>query len=303
MMSVFTAPAIVMIPLMGLLTDRWLDRAEPVWDDTTPWSLNKYRRFIAQVGGWEAYQSVLRAARRVADRHGASIANVATRAVLDTPGVGGVIVGARLGASEHVEDTLRVFDLALSERDHAELEAAIAELSPVPGDCGDEYRRPPYLTASGDLSHHLDGLPPPYPVEVRPDGRRIVDTGTRWERIAGYARAWRDGDRVQVSGTTAQHGERLVGGQDAASQTHFVLDKIAGTLRSLGVSLDEVVRTRVFVPHAADVEAVARAHGDRLRHVRPANTLVLAGPVGDDLQDEIAVEAVASHDDSRVPAS
>lgn len=277
----------------GLLTDRWLDRPEPAWNERTPWSLNKYRRFITQVGGWSAYQAVLRAARNVADRHGASIANVATKAILDTPGVGGVIVGARLGESEHVEDTLRVFELELTPEDRAELDAAIAGLSPVPGDCGDEYRKPPFLTASGDLSHHLEALPPPYPVERHANGRRIVTTGTYWEAAAGYARAVREGDRIHVSGTTANHGERRVGGDDAASQTHFVLDKIEGTLRSLGASLDDVVRTRIFVADPDDVEAVSRAHGARLGHVRPANTLVLAGLVGDRLKVEIEADAVA----------
>jgi len=276
----------------GLLTDRWLGRPEPTWDDeATPWSLNKYRRFIEQVGGWAAYQAVLRAARNVADRHDASIANVATRAILDTPGVGGVIIGARLGESEHVDDTLRTFAIELSAEDHAELSAAIAGLSPVPGDCGDEYRKPPFLTASGDLSHHLDALPAPYPVASLPGGRRVVTTGTTWETIAGYARAVRDGATVHVSGTTANHRERLVGGGDAASQTHFVLDKIEGTLRSLGASLDDVIRTRIFVADEADVEAISRAHGARLGHVLPANTLVLAGLVGDQLKVEIEAEA------------
>jgi aryl-alcohol dehydrogenase-like predicted oxidoreductase/enamine deaminase RidA (YjgF/YER057c/UK114 family) len=276
----------------GLLTDRWLDRLEPAWDDdATPWSLNKYRRFIEQVGGWDAYQAVLRAARRVADRHGVSIANVATRAILDVPGVGGVIVGARLGRSEHVADTLRTFAFALDDDDHAELQRATHGLAPVPGDCGDEYRKPPFLTASGDLSHHLDALPAPYPTERTDDGRTLVATGTLWEGIAGYARAVRDGDRIHVSGTTANHGDRVVGGRDASSQTHFVLDKIEGSLRSLGARLEDVVRTRIFVADPADVEAISRAHGARLGHVRPANTLVITGLVGDDLKVEIEAEA------------
>lgn len=280
----------------GLLSDRWLGRAQPDWDDaSTPWSLNKYRRFIEQVGGWDAYQAVLRAARAVADRHGVSVANVATRAVLDTPGVGGVIVGARLGESEHVDDTLRSFEWTPTDEDRALLEGAIAGLAPVPGDCGDEYRKPPYLTASGDLSHHLASVPAPYASEALPDGRIVVSTGTRWEAVAGYARAVRDGDRVHVSGTTAQHGERLIGGSDAASQTHFVLDKLAGSLRSLGASLEDVVRTRIFVADAADAETVSRVHGERMRAIRPANTLVLAGLVGDGLKVEIEAEARVRH--------
>jgi aryl-alcohol dehydrogenase-like predicted oxidoreductase/enamine deaminase RidA (YjgF/YER057c/UK114 family) len=276
----------------GLLTDRWLGRQEPTWDETTPWSLNKYRRFIAVIGGWEAYQGVLRAARRVADRHGVSIANVATRAILDEPGVGGVIVGARLGESEHIVDTTRVFGLRLDDVDRAELAEAIGALRPVPGDCGDEYRKPPFLTASGDLSHHLEALPAPYPAVDAAGGRRIVSTGTQWEALAGYARAVREGDRVYVSGTTAHHGERLVGGREAGSQTVFVLDKIEGALRSLGAGLDDVVRTRVFVADAGDVEAVSRAHGRRFGHVLPANTLVVAELVGEGLLVEIEAEAV-----------
>lgn len=275
----------------GLLTGRWLGEREPAWDDTTPWSLNKYRRFVEQVGGWDVYQNLLETAAAVAERHGVSVANVAVRAVLDTPGVGGVIVGARLGESEHIGDTLRMLELELTERDRAELDAAIAELSPVPGDCGDEYREPPFLTASGDLSHHLDALPAPYPSETTPRGRRIVTTGTRWEEVAGYCRAVRVGDRVLVSGTTARHGARIVGGDSAASQTHFVLDKIAGALRTLGASLDDVVRTRVYVPDLDDVEAVARAHGERLGDVRPANTLIVARLAGNDERVEIEAEA------------
>jgi len=65
--------------------------------------------------------------------------------------------------------------------------------------------------------------------------------------MAGYCRALRAGDRIFVSGTTATHGERIIGGKDPAAQTHFVIDKIEGALQSLGSRLEDVVRTRVFV--------------------------------------------------------
>ena len=55
-------------------------------------------------------------------------------------------------------------------------------------------------------------------------------TGTVWESAAGFARAIRVGDRVLVSGTTATHGTRLVGGDDAEAQTHAAIDKVAGAL-------------------------------------------------------------------------
>ena len=172
-----------------------------------------------------------------------------------------------------------------------ELEAAIAALAPLPGDCGDEYRKPPFLTASGDLSDHLQTLPAPFETRTLPDGRQVVQTGTAWERDAGYARAVRVGSRILVSGTTARHGARLLGGDDAASQAEFAFDKIEGTLRSLGASLEHVVRTRVYVAHDEDVEAVARVHGRRMGQVLPANTLVGARLADPGERVEIEAEA------------
>lgn len=275
----------------GWLTERWLGHAEPDWERTGTWSQMKYARFIHAAGGWDGLQRVLTAAAAVAERHGVPIAAVASRYILDQPGVAGVIVGARLGERAHIEDTCRVFALRLTEEDRVEIAAALATLDPIPGDCGDEYRQPPFLTASGDLSHHLDTLPPPYRTEPGVGGRTICLSGTPWEAMAGYSRAVRHGRRISVSGTTATLGSRLIGGTDAAAQAHFVIDKIAGALQSLGGSLQDVVRTRVFVPHIADWEAVARVHGARFAGIMPANTLVGAPLVGDEYLVEIEAEA------------
>ena len=278
----------------GFLSDRWLDRAEPDWDTLDTWSQMKYGRFVRTAGGWEALQRVLRAARQVADRHDVSIANVACRYVLEQPAVGGIIIGARLGSSEHIADTQRLFAFTLTEQDHVELEAAVATLDPLPGEPGDEYRVPPFLTASGDLSHHVASFPSPYPVRVDAHGRRRVLSGTVWERDAGYARAMRVGDRITVSGTTATHGARCIGGTDPAAQAHFVIDKIAGSLQALGSRLDDVIRTRIYVRDLAHWEAVARVHGERFGHIQPANTLVQAALVGDEYLVEIEAEAVVT---------
>jgi aryl-alcohol dehydrogenase-like predicted oxidoreductase/enamine deaminase RidA (YjgF/YER057c/UK114 family) len=275
----------------GFLTERWLGAPEPADDDLATWSLMKYKRFIDAAGGWAAFQQVLTAADMVARRLGVSIANVATRCVLEQPGVTAVIVGARLGQREHVDETVKLFDFALDERSHAELDDAIDKLRPMPGDCGDEYRRPPFLTASGDLSHHLREFPAPYPVRVGERGRRRALSGTVWEDLAGFSRAVRVGNRVVVSGTTATHGNRCVGGKDAAAQAHFAIDKIEGALESLGSSLGDVVRTRVFVKRMSDWEAVARAHGERFAGIQPANTLVQADLVGNEYLVEIEADA------------
>jgi len=277
----------------GLLSERWLGRPEPDAAALETWSQMKYHRFVSAAGGWAPFQRLLEALKRVADRLGVSMANVAARYVLEQPQVAGVIVGARVGRSAHVDDTVRLFSFALDGDARAGLDGALAGLTPIPGDSGDEYRRPPFLTASGDLSHHLRGFPPPFEVRGDARDRRRAFSGTVWEERAGFARAIREGDRVLVSGTTATHGTRLIGGTDAEAQAHAVIDKVEGALRSLGATLEDVVRTRLFVARAEDAAAVTRAHGRRFGAIRPANTLVLAGLVGEGYLLEMEAEAVA----------
>jgi aryl-alcohol dehydrogenase-like predicted oxidoreductase/enamine deaminase RidA (YjgF/YER057c/UK114 family) len=275
----------------GWLTERWLGQEEPDWERSGTWSQLKYGRFVRAAGGWAGLQRVLEAARAVATRHGVSIANVASRFILEQPGVAGVIIGARLGEREHIADTLRIFSFSLTESDRAELQRAIDTLQPIPGDCGDEYRRPPFLTASGDLSHHLETVPAPYQVVAGADGRTRCFSGTPWEPMAGYARAVRHGRRISVSGTTATLGNRVIGGRDPAAQAHFAIDKIEGALQSLGATLADVVRTRVYVKNVRDWEAVARVHGARFGAIVPANTLVAAPLIGDEYLVEIEADA------------
>ena len=276
----------------GLLTERWLGAPSPDVDGLETWSQMKYRRFVDAAGGWDVYQNLLQAVKGAADRLGVSMANVATRAMLEAPAVGGVIIGARLGRSDHIDDTLRLFDFELDEQSRAEISAAQAALQPIPGDCGDEYRKPPFLTAAGDLSDHFEEMPPPYPVFDGPGDRTRALSGTVWEDLAGFSRAIRRGDRIFVSGTTATHGDRLIGGTDAGSQAHYCLDKIEGAVQSLGGTLDDIVRTRIYVVRPEDAEAISRAHGARLGHLQPANTLVQAGLIGDGYLVEIEAEAV-----------
>ena len=280
----------------GFLSERWLGAPEPAaTGEIGDWSKMKYRRFIDAVGGWAALQGVLQAAHTVAQRHGVSIANVAARWVLEQPAVAAVIVGARLLEREHRADNARVFSFCLDEEDHALLERAFAATQRIPGDCGDEYRKPPFLTASGDLSHHLDSLPKVYdkqPVPGHADRWRI-SSGSVWEPLAGYSRAVRSGNRILVSGTTATHGAgQLVGRGDAGAQATWILDKIAAALSSLGGRLEDVVRTRVYLQDVADWEAVSREHGRVFGDIRPANTLMQVGAlVGEGYKVEIEAEA------------
>jgi len=277
----------------GFLTDRWVGQSEPV--DIPDWSKSKYKRFIDAVGGWGVLQGILDAASRIADRHGVSVANVATRWVLDHPAVAAAIVGARPGEREHRAANLGAFDFSFDAADCALLGEALAAAAPVPGDCGDEYRRPPFLTASGDLSHHLEGMPKVYAAEPVPgrQGRWRVDSGSVWEPIAGYSRAVRAGSHVLVSGTTATHGKGAVVCEgDAEGQAVHILDKIAASLEALGASLDDVVRTRVYLSDADDWDAVSRAHGRCFGAVRPANTLLEIGRLVGAYKVEIDAEAI-----------
>jgi aryl-alcohol dehydrogenase-like predicted oxidoreductase/enamine deaminase RidA (YjgF/YER057c/UK114 family) len=277
----------------GFLSERFVGVPEPA--EMPDWSRMKYRRFIDAAGGWDAFQGVLGAAAAIAEKHGVSIANVATRWVLDQPHVAGVIVGARLGEREHRADNLKVFSFALDDEDRARLDEAFGGTRPIPGDCGDEYRRPPYLTASGDLSHHLSALPSPFAATEVPGrpGRLHVSSGSRWEPLAGYSRAVRVGDRIFVSGTTATHGtDRVVAPGDAGAQTTYVLDKILAAVRALGGAPEDIVRTRVALADPADAMAVSLAHGRVFGEIRPANTLYAVGGLIGDYRVEIDAEAV-----------
>jgi aryl-alcohol dehydrogenase-like predicted oxidoreductase/enamine deaminase RidA (YjgF/YER057c/UK114 family) len=278
----------------GFLTDRWVGADEPT---TIPdWSKSKYKRFIDVIGGWKAVQTILAAAAAIARKHGVSVANVATRWVLEQPAVAAVIVGARLGEREHRDDNLRLFSFALDSEDHARLAHAFRQTSPVPGDCGDEYRRPPFLTASGDLSHHLDSVPKVYAAEPVPGkpGRLRVSTGSVWEPLAGYSRAVKVGDRIMVSGTTATHGSGMViAPGDPGAQATYILDKIAASLAPLGATMADVVRTRVYLANADDWEPVSRVHGRVFGETRPANTLLeISRLVGTGYLVEIEAEAI-----------
>ena len=220
------------------------------------------------------------------------MANIASRFILDQPAVGAVIIGARLGQSEHIQNNQAILGFKPEEEDWHAIKSAIHALNPIPGDCGDEYRKPPFLTASGDLSHHLDSLPPPCPTKPGPSGRICAFSGTVWEDLAGFSRAVRKEDRILVSGTTATHGDRVIGDRDPVAQTHFVIDKIEGALQSLGGRLEDVVRTRVYIRNIDDWEPVSRVHGQRFGHVQPANTLLRAELVGDDYLVEMEAEAI-----------
>ena len=275
----------------GFISRKWLGKSEPNLDSLANWSLMKYKRFIDTAGGWEKFQNILETLNKVGQETNRSFSTIASKYQLAQKAVGAVIIGARLGENAHIEDTLSLFTFDLNNAQRHEIAVALNLLEPIPGDCGDEYRKPPYLTASGDLSHHLEEFPPVYKVIKSATNERI-DSGTSWEALAGYSRAMRIGDRVLVSGTTATHGALAIGKNDPAAQAHFIIDKIEASLESLGAKLSDVVRTRIYVNNLADWELISIAHGERFSEIRPANTMFIAQLIGDEYLVEIEAEAV-----------
>lgn len=105
--------------------------------------------------------------------------------------------------------------------------------------------------------------------------RRLISSGTTWERIIGYSRAVRVDSLLFVAGTTAADpAGGAVGGADIALQTGEALRRIAAALHEAGASLQDVVRTRIFMTDISRWEEVGRVHGEYFGTIRPASTMV-----------------------------
>jgi aryl-alcohol dehydrogenase-like predicted oxidoreductase len=127
----------------GLISERYLGKPEPSSYELDTLSLRKYKRMIDSWGGWGLFQDLLSILHQIAQRHGVSIANVATRYILERPAVAGVIIGVRLGITDHRDDNARVFNFRLDKDDTNSIEELCkksSDLFKIIGDCGDEYR-------------------------------------------------------------------------------------------------------------------------------------------------------------------
>lgn len=123
--------------------------------------------------------------------------------------------------------------------------------------------------------------------------KKLISSGSPWEDVVGYSRAVKVGNVIEVAGTTAMDGDTLIGRGDIYAQTIFVFTKIENALQQAGATLQDVVRTRMFVTDISQWELVGKAHGEFFKNIKPVATMVeVSRLINDDLLIEIEVTAI-----------
>ncbi|NBW36022.1 MAG: RidA family protein [Cytophagia bacterium] len=104
--------------------------------------------------------------------------------------------------------------------------------------------------------------------------RKNFSSGAKWEDIVGYSRAVQVGNTLEVTGTVAADENGVVGKGDMYAQTKFALQKIEKVVKEAGFSMEDVVRTRLFVTDISKWEEAGKAHAEFFRNIKPCTTLL-----------------------------
>lgn len=127
----------------GFLSEKYVGLPEPSRRALDTASLAKYYQMIRVWGGWGLFQELLFVLKEIGEKYGVGLSQVAIRFVLEQHAVAGVLVGCRLGLSDHLKDNLKVFQFQLNKEDYEKIHSVTNkanDLYRVIGDCGDEYR-------------------------------------------------------------------------------------------------------------------------------------------------------------------
>jgi enamine deaminase RidA (YjgF/YER057c/UK114 family) len=125
--------------------------------------------------------------------------------------------------------------------------------------------------------------------------RKNFSSGAKWEDIVGYSRAVRVGNIIEVAGTTAVENEKVIGPNDAFLQTKVVIRKIEKVLIEAGATLNDVVRTRMYVKDISRWEEYGKAHSDFFKNIKPVSTMIeVKSLIDSEMLIEIEVTAIIS---------
>ncbi|PJA98752.1 MAG: hypothetical protein CO128_05690 [Ignavibacteriales bacterium CG_4_9_14_3_um_filter_30_11] len=104
--------------------------------------------------------------------------------------------------------------------------------------------------------------------------KQLVSSGAKWEDMFGYSRAVKIGNLIEVSGTASVDGGKIIGLNDVYAQTKFIIKKIEKALKEAGATLNDVIRTRIYVTDIRHQNEVGKAHAEFFGEIKPATSMI-----------------------------